>query len=314
VDTLGGWYLPASMFGLMFAMGLALHPDDFRRIAKVPGPVVVGTLLQLIGMPILGFGIALAYELPPLLAAGLVIVAACPGGMMSNMLVYLVRANTALSITLTATATTATLLTLPLWIRGILASVGGEAATIEVPILGTALELGGLTVVPVALGMLARQIQPALVRLERPLSSVASIAIVGILLTDGFTRPEPPTEPVAVILVPCLLLGLATAVLGIGLPRLLRLSAPDAAAISVELCMKNGLLGTVVASSSFGVLEPSIPILVYTGMMLPVSATILIAYRVREGRRWGRMPGDVPEPVDPGVPRPPTRTAADPRS
>jgi BASS family bile acid:Na+ symporter len=307
VDTLGGWYLPASMFGLMFAMGLALRPDDFRRIAKVPGPVVVGTLLQLVGMPVIGFGLALAFELPPLLAAGFVIVAACPGGMMSNMLVHLARANTALSITLTATATTATLLTLPLWIRGILASVGGDATAVEVPILGTALELGGLTVVPVALGMLARQIRPGLWRLERPLSAAASLVIVAILVYDGAMRPDPPTEPFVASLVPSAILGFAAVVFGLGIPRLLRQPAPDATAISIELCMKNGLLGTVVASSTFGVLEPSIPILAYTGMMLPVSATILTVYRVREGRRWGRMPGDLPSPVEP----PPARPATD---
>lgn len=299
MDTLGGGTLPASMFGLMFAMGLALRPDDFRRIARVPGPVVVGTLLQLVGMPVIGFGLALAYELPPLLAAGLVIVAACPGGMMSNMLVHLARANTALSITLTATATTATLLTLPLWIRGILASVGGQHTAIEVPILGTAAELGGLTVVPVALGMLARQLRPALAKLERPLSAIASVAIVCILVYDGAMRPDPPTGPFVQSLMPCLLLGVAAVILGLGVPRLLRQPPPDATAISIELCMKNGLLGTVVASSSFGVLEPSLPILAYTGLMLPVSATILTAYRIREGRRWGRMPGDVATPVEP---------------
>lgn len=288
MDTLGGWQLPASMFGLMFGMGLVLRPEDFRRIADVPGPVVLGTVLQLVGMPIIGFALALTYELPPLLAAGLVIVAACPGGMMSNMLVHLARANTALSITLTATATSATLITLPLWIRAILAQSGGDTTHVDVPILGTALELGGLTVVPVALGMLARRLRPSLARFERPLSGIASLVIVWILVADGASRPDPPTDLFAVSVAPSLWLGLAAILLGIGIPYLLRQSAPDATAVAVELCMKNGLLGTVVASSTFGVLEPSIPILAFTGLMLPVSATILIAYRVlraREARR-----------------------------
>ena len=287
MDTLGGWYLPASMFGLMFGMGLALRLEDFRRIADVPGPVVLGTLLQLVGMPVAGFAIAVAYELPPLLAAGLVIVAACPGGMMSNMLVHLARANTALSITLTATATSATLITLPLWIRAILAQAGGDAAEIDVPILGTALELGGLTVAPVALGMIARGLRPALARLERPLSGIASVAIVVILVADGYARPDPPTDLFTASVVPSLWLGLVAVVMGVGIPRWLRQSASDATAVGVELCMKNGLLGTVVASSTFGVLEPSIPILAFTGLMLPVSGTLLVAYRLRQKRAYG---------------------------
>ncbi|NNL64708.1 MAG: bile acid:sodium symporter family protein, partial [Myxococcales bacterium] len=176
-DPIGGWLLPLSMFGLMFAMGLALVLDDFRRIARVPGPVVTGTLLQLLGMPVIGFGLALAFELPPLLAAGLVILAACPGGMMSNMLVHVGRANTALSITLTATATTATLFTLPLWIRAILDRVGGETGAIEIPLLETAGQLGGLTILPVAVGMVVRALHPPALRLELPLSAIAGLGI-----------------------------------------------------------------------------------------------------------------------------------------
>ena len=149
------------------------------------------------------------------------------------------------------------------------------------------IELGGLTVAPVAIGMVARAIRPSLARLERPLSAIASILIVVIVVADGFRRPDPPTELVAVSFQPSLWLALAATVLGIGVPRLLRQSAPDATAIGVELCMKNGLLGLVVVSSTFGVIEPSIPILMFTSLMIPVSASILVAYRIQQKRADG---------------------------
>lgn len=286
-DPIGGWLLPVSMFGLMFGMGLALVPDDFRRIAKVPGPVVAGTLLQLLGMPLIGFGLALAYELPPLLAAGLVILAACPGGMMSNMLVHIGRANTALSITLTATATTATLFTLPLWIRAILDRVGGEAGAIDIPLLETAGQLAGLTILPVAIGMFVRALHPPALRLERPLSAIAGVGILAAVVYSTAARPEPPAAEFAASILPALSLAAAALIFGLGVPRLFGQSDGDALAIAVELCVKNGLLGMVVASSSFGVLDPSIPILVYTSVMVPVAIALIVAHRIRSHRRGG---------------------------
>lgn len=282
-DPITGWALPASMFSLMIGMGLTLTLDDFRRIAKVPGPIIVGTLLQLVAMPVIGFALALAFQLPPMLAAGLVIVAACPGGMMSNMAVHLGRANTALSISLTATATTATLLTLPLWIRATLHMTGGVDANggaIEIPIFGTAIELGGLTIVPIGIGMALRHMWHWAMRLERPFSLAGTIGIIATLGRDAAARADPPTELLALSLMPAILLCLAAAAIGFVVPLLLRHSISDAVTISVEICLKNGLLGMVVASSAFGVLEPSIPIVLYTSLMIPLSTIALVGHGI----------------------------------
>lgn len=272
------------MFGLMFGMGLALSPADFRRIAKVPGPVIAGTILQLIVMPGLGVGLALAFDLPPMLAVGLVIIAGCPGGMMSNMLVHYGRANTALSITLTATATTATLLTLPLWIRFILSRVASDNAAVEVPLLATALQLGGLTVLPVILGMALRMIRPRSVRLERPLTVIAAVGIIGNLARDAAMRPELPTAEFVASLPPTVCLALASVALGLGIPRVLGQPARDAVAIAVELCVKNGLFGLVVVGGTFSAFAPNIPIFVYSGLMVPVAAALLTIHSIREVR------------------------------
>jgi BASS family bile acid:Na+ symporter len=104
-----------SMFTLMLGMGLTLQGDDFRRIATSPRATLVGTVLQLLVMPIVGMAIARFFGLSQVLSSGIVVLAACPGGMFSNMMVHLARGNTALSVTLTATATLVTLFTLPLW-------------------------------------------------------------------------------------------------------------------------------------------------------------------------------------------------------
>ena len=134
------WVLGLSMFTIMLGMGLTLHTEDFRRIATAPRATIVGTALQLLVMPMIGIAVAQAFELSSALSAGIVVLAACPGGMFSNVMVHLARGDTALSVTLTATATLITLVTLPLWIDFSLTTffaVGVDR--LEVPVLETAL-------------------------------------------------------------------------------------------------------------------------------------------------------------------------------
>ena len=284
VDPFGSWLLPAMMFGLMFAMGLALTPSDFRRIAQVPGPVVLGTVLQLVGMPLVGFGLALAYALPPLLAVGLVVCAACPGGLGSNLFVHFGRANTALSITLTATATTVTLFTLPFWIRAIQATTGTQAGEIEVPLFDTMIELAGLTVVPVAAGMVTRHIQPGITRHERWLSLAFALGLVAVAVGESADRPDVPLELFYESLPPALWLAAAALATGFAIPKLAGQTARDAVTIAVELCVKNALLGIVVVSTSFRAFDPNIPLFVYSAVMVPPAILALVIDRIRAGR------------------------------
>lgn len=283
-DPLGGWFLPAMMVGLMFGMGLALTPNDFRRIVQVPGPVITGTLLQLVVMPLIGFGLALFYALPPLLAVGLMVCAACPGGMGSNLFVYLARANTALSITLTATATAVTLVTLPLWMRAMQAAVGTETGEVTIPLFDMVIELGGLTVLPVTAGMLLRGLHAPAARMERPLALGSSLGLVGFMVSDSLARPSLPLELFAESFAPVMWLAGAGALLGFFVPRWLGQSAADAVTISVELCLRNILLGIVVVSISFSAFEPNIPLFLYSGVMMPPTILILVLFR-RQQRR-----------------------------
>jgi len=216
-----------------------------------------------------------------MLAVGLVIVAACPGGMASNVMVHFGRANTALSITLTATATTATLLTMPLWIRAILSVVGGEASEVEVPLLSTAVELGGLTVLPVALGMALRHTRPSAAAWEARLTRIGLLGVVGTLGFAGMQRPDPPIAEFWLSFPPAMLLIVVSLVLGFGVPLLLRQSIEDAVTLGVEICLKNGLLGLVVVSGTFHALEPNIPVLIYTTFMAPLAMVLVIYNRIR---------------------------------
>lgn len=278
-DPLSGWFLPAMMFGLMFAMGLALTPQDFRRILQVPGPVITGTLLQLVAMPLIGFSIALLFDLPPWLALGLMVCAACPGGMGSNLFIYYAGANTALSISLTTVATAVSLVTLPLWIGAMQAALGQSAEGVSIPLLDMVVELGALTVLPVAAGVFTRALHDAAYRLERPLALGSTLGLVGITVLESVDRPSLQPELFAQSFVPVAILVAAAFVFGYLVPRWLGQSVSDAVTISVELCVRNILLGIVVVSISFNEFEPNIPLFLYSGLMIPPAVLALVLFR-----------------------------------
>lgn len=278
------------IFGLMLGMGLALTPADFRRVLRAPGPVVVGLFLQLVLMPLFAFAIAVVFDLPPLLALGLVVCGGLPGGAGSNTLVYLADAHVALSISLTATATLVTLVTLPLWIGAAQDYLDLSGSMVRMPILETAIEIGALTVLPVGLGMLARGRYAGTQNLERPLTGISSVLLVIVMVAESASQPETPLPLFEQSFQPVLCLSLAAAVVGLGVPLLFGQRLEDASTIAVELTAKNSLLGFVVLASAFRQLEPSVPLIVYSGVSLPLAALVLVGFRLRRRRLAARGP------------------------
>jgi BASS family bile acid:Na+ symporter len=287
--------LSGGMFALMFAMGLTLTADDFRRIARTPRPTLVGTVLQLLVMPVIGLLIARAYALPPLLTAGLVVLAACPGGMFSNMFVHVARGHTALSITLTATATFVTLFTLPLWARFSLPEAVGSEAAVQMPFLDTALRLGMLTILPIGLGMMTRARRPTMLRREPWLARLGIVAICIGVFVDGTDRPEAPAAEFLQSIAPVAWYSLASLVAGTLVPALFRLSARDGVTIAVEIVVKNTLLGIVLLTQTVDFVAIA-PILVYMLIQTPLGILLLVGWRVLARRGYfAAAPGRNPK-------------------
>lgn len=278
-DPISAVLISAAMFALMFGMGLTLTTADFRRVVRNPRATVVGTVLQLIVMPLVGLGLARFFDLSANLTAGLVVIAACPGGLYSNMFVHLARGHTALSITLTATATLITLVTLPLWVRFALVSMPAGGATLEMPILDTALRLGGLTVLPVGLGMLLRHNRADSASWERRLSFVSTLVILGTLVTRGTGLEQPPVEDFMRSLAPVATFALLALLIGALVPPLFGMKPRDTVTIGVELIVKNTLLGIVLVSQALD-FEALIPILVFALFQSPGGILLLGGWRL----------------------------------
>lgn len=236
------WLLAVIMLG----MGMTLRPADFAVVVRTPWALGVGVAAQYLVMPLTGFALARLLDLSPALAAGMVLVGASPGGTASNVMVFLAKGDTALSVAMTTFSTLlAPVLTplLVLWLAGEFLPV--DAGALFVSIVQVVLA-------PVLLGLLLRTVVPALV--ERvldalPLVSVAGIAAVVAIVVAGSADTVLTVGPLLVLAV-VLHNGVGLGV-GYGLARLTGLDVPARRAVSIEVGMQNSGLAATLATVHF---------------------------------------------------------------
>jgi bile acid:Na+ symporter, BASS family len=278
VDFLSKIVLPIAMFTMMFAMGLTLTPQDFKKIMVFPKAVLLGLFLQLLLLPAIGFAVVSVFPLKTMVAVGFVTLAASPSGTLSNVVVHIGKGNTALSITLTALATMVTLFTLPLWINFALRSFRGTETMVEVPIMQTALELGMFTLVPVSIGLFARSRAPHWEKIEPYLTRGSALTtfiifVVVNVLDEGKTLGSPGT-----VLLPCALLTATAVLLGFGIPRVSGVDVRDSVTVAVETCMKNVVLPIFIAMTSLQDLDATLASAVYMVGMVPAAVAVMIIF------------------------------------
>ncbi|MEP6126733.1 MAG: bile acid:sodium symporter [Marinobacter sp.] len=275
-----------SLFIIMVGIGPTLTLRDFGQVTRNPRSIVVGTIAQILLMPLVAFAIAPFLGLAPALAVGLVIIAACPGGTTSNLFVLLARGHIALSILLTVSASLITIITLPFFTNYALQMYFGEAANISLPVGKTIAMLVVIVLLPVALGMFIRTKAPAKAQKAEGIVSIFGgfvllLLIIALLWGSRERLPELLAQagPAA------FLLNLTGIVIGLGLSRLAGLSQRESLAIAVELGIKNGTIALMVTLTLLESSEMSIPAVVYSVLMYGFGC-ILIAM----GRRLVPVP------------------------
>ncbi len=174
--------LPLALATVMLGMGLSLILEDFQRITRYPKAVAVGTVCQILLLPLIGVVITLVVPMQPEIAMGLIVLAACPGGPSSNLVTYLAKGDVALSVTLTAVNSIITVFTIPIFTNLAFQYFLGESAAIALPIGRTMLQIFLITLLPTAIGMVIRHYFPDTARrLETQMSRLA-IGLLGLLI------------------------------------------------------------------------------------------------------------------------------------
>ncbi|GAA4692480.1 bile acid:sodium symporter family protein [Kocuria gwangalliensis] len=176
-----GWV--NTLLGLvMFGMGLTLRPVDFALVAKRPVPIVVGVAAQYIVMPLLAVFVSWLLQLPPELAAGVILVGCAPGGTASNVVSYLARGDVAVSVTMTSISTLlAPVLTplLTLWLAGQYMPLDGPSMAMSIVTIVLVPVIAGI-LVRLALSRLVKRLLPVL-----PWLSVLGIALIVAIVVSG---------------------------------------------------------------------------------------------------------------------------------
>jgi bile acid:Na+ symporter, BASS family len=274
--------LPIALFVIMTGIGLTLTVGDFRREAEHPKGVIVATLAQLLIMPALGFGIAALLGLPPAIAVGLVIAAACPGGSTSNLIAYLGRANVAMSIVLTVLASIATIATLPFYTNLALGwQPTAQDVAVRMPVGRTVVLLVGIIFIPVAIGMAIRRRAPhRAASMERAVSLFGGVVLIALIIGIAYSVRDEFWELLATAGPAAILLNLGGIAVGYLVGTAAGLAKADRLTAAVELGVKNTTIGMLVAITVIGSETMAVPSAVY-GLLMYASAFALVAY----GRR-----------------------------
>ncbi|MBM3845069.1 MAG: bile acid:sodium symporter family protein [Verrucomicrobia bacterium] len=231
---------------VMLGMGFTLSWDDFRGIARMPAAVGTGFAAQYVIMPLMGWASALLFNLPPQIAAGLILVGCCPGGTASNVVTYLARGNVALSVVMTACSTFAAVFMTPLltqWLAG---------KYVDVNPWGLFLNTLQVVVAPVLAGAVLTRLAPRMV--ARAMPACPPIAVIAIVLICSSIVARNATqiqESGLRILGAVVALHTGGFALGYLLARVLRFEEPVARTISIEVGMQNSGLGVVLAQAHF---------------------------------------------------------------
>lgn len=267
--------LPVAIALIMLGMGLSLTISDFTRLLRAPKPVITGLIGQLALLPLIAFGLAYVFGLSAEFAMGLLIVAVCPGGTMSNVISQLCNANLALSVTLTAICTIIGIVSTPLLIQ-----IGYdyflEDSAVEFSLLNASLGLLVITLVPIGLGMLINRFKPTLASKAEPFFRKGSacfmvVMIIAIMIQERANLVESFSQ----LFLVCLSLNLLTIFAGLGLAKWQKLSPRDGITLGIEIGIQNATLAILIALTFLSQSTLALPAGVY-GLTMYIGAGVLI--------------------------------------
>lgn len=258
--------LPIALAIIMFGLGLSLTPGDFRRVAKSPRAVVVALVLQILVLPAVAFGLVIAFNLDPLLAVGVMLLAASPGGTTANLLSHLFRGDVALNITLTAINSVLAAVSIPV-ITNLAISYFDADGTLGLQ-FGKVLQVIAIVIIPVVLGMFVRSKSLGFAtRADRPVR-IFSIAVLAIVALGAiFGERDNILDYLQSVGAVTALFCLASLSLGYFVSRLLRLSKTQSIAASMEIGVHNTTIALTIALSVLDSVEVAIPAAIYSVFM-----------------------------------------------
>jgi len=267
-----GPWIEGAIALVMLAMGFTLTLDDFRYLFKIPGACALGFVCQYTAMPLLGWSISRVLHLESGLTVGLILVASCPGGIASNVIAYLAKANVALSVVLTAVSTLTAFVFTPLWCKTL------AGMYVEVDAWGICLSTFRVVVIPVLLGVFSNWRFPKIIAKLSPASAPLSVVAI-VLITGGVIalNAEKVLQHIGLLIIAVTLLHSGGYAIGYLVSRVLGYDTTIARTAGIEVGMQNGGMAAMLANKHFAAVPLAGVPAVLSGVMQNLLASVLVS-------------------------------------
>ena len=273
-------FLPLALAFIMFALGLGLTGADFLRVAKQPKDFFVGAISQVILLPIIAFVLVKLWPISPELAVGVMIIAAAPGGVTSNILTSFAKGDVALSISLTAIISLLSVITIPFIVVSSLSLLGVENISKDISLVNMALNMFLIVTVPVILGILFRKFASnTAIKFESVAKKISAVLFVIVLLGAILAEKENIVFYFAQAGLITLILNVVMMIVAFYVAQIIGTGIAQKKCIAIECGLQNGTLAIFVATSIFGGGMYVIPAATYSLIMFLTSLVFVFIVR-----------------------------------
>ena len=270
---------PVCLAIIMFGLGLGLTTSDFTRLLKIPRDFFVGFLSQVILLPVIAFGLILIIPMPIEIAMGVMIIAAAPGGVTSNVLTKFANGDVALSVSLTAVVSLLAIFIVPLIVFNSANFIGVEI-TKEISMKSIAVKMFFVVTVPVLFGMIVRSLMTDFIISKTLIIQRLSIILFLIVFISIWV--EEWDRIVSFIARAGLVTGILNLVMifvGYYVAKMFASGVPQRRCISLECGLQNGTLAVVVATQLFDEMVFMVPTAAYALIMFVTSIFFVLIVR-----------------------------------
>ena len=273
-------FLPIALAFIMFALGLGLTGADFLRVIKQPKDFFVGAISQIILLPVIAFILVKIWPISPELAIGVMIIAAAPGGVTSNILTSFARGDVALSISLTAIISLLSVITVPFIIVTSLGFLGSEIVAQNISLTTMAISMFLIVTVPVIIGIIFRRFASnAAIKFEPIAKKISIILFVIVLLGAILAEKDNIVSYFADAGLITLVLNVIMMIVAFYIAKLLGTGNAQKKCIAIECGLQNGTLAIFVGTTLFGGGAFVIPAATYSLIMFATSLIFVFFVR-----------------------------------
>jgi BASS family bile acid:Na+ symporter len=245
--------LPLALAFIMFSLGLGLSISDFSNVFRKPKNFLIGLISQLIFLPILGLILVIIWPLPVEIAIGVMLIAAAPGGVTSNILTFFARGDVALSVSLTAVMSLLSAVSVPIVLAISIGLIGNSSLPESISLTGIALSMFLIVTLPVLLGMGVRSFLNSLtLKIEKSARFISTLLFVLVLLGAILAERENVVSYFAQTGLVVLALNILMMLIAFYWSGIFGTGISQKKAIAIECGLQNGTLSIFVGTTVFG--------------------------------------------------------------